>query len=443
MRGFLKILWVRLIYNMWLVPVVIVVAFAGLALGSVELSRHFDPSQFHFWPHLFRGGPESARLILSTIATSIITITGVAFSVTVVALALAASQYSSRILGNFMRDRTTQLTLGCLSGVFAFCLVILLHVGRGSSEEPFVPTLAVLLSLVIGILGIGVFTFFIHHIASSIQASSIVTVVREETIGVIRALWSKGAEGSPRQSATQCEVSVWKPVHSPKIGYLQNIDYAHLVKFASRHDLIVRMEKAVGDFVVKDEILAHFGGTEPANAQREIADLFVIDYQRTIENDPLFGIRQIVDVALKALSPGVNDVTTAIMGIHQLLAILSEAVTRYPNDVGGNDGATSRLIVRSVSFDSMLYEATEEICVDGKGHKRVLRELLFMGAVLLERANLNRRRPCICDRISRIREAVESGPLEKRDKKELLELCDDALRGKSGGTKRLHPVAGQ
>ncbi len=424
LRNRLEILWNRLLYNMWLIPSIIVVGSAFLAFGAVEASRYLNGLEA--WPTIFKGGPESARLILSTIATSIITITGVAFSVMIVALALASSQYSPRVLANFMGDRITQIVLGGLSGIFAFCLVVLLHVGPGTSQEPFVPSFAVLLALVIGIAGIGLFMFFIHHIASSIRATSIITLIQKDTIGVLHEMWTDEPKQPDEPVWDSKNDARWLPVRSPRSGYLQNIELKPLVKYAVRHTLLVRMEKAVGDFVLQGDKLAGYSGGVPA-LEKALADFCTIDDQRTIENDPVYGIRQIVDVALKALSPGINDVTTAIICIHQLSSILNEAVGRHPDMVDCYADGCLRLIIRPVTLEGLLREAFDEVGQNGKPHPRVLRELITATSRLVAKTKSMTERKTLLDYTQSLAQVVETAPIPDGDRRALLERCEQSL----------------
>lgn len=385
MRNKLSVLWNRVAYSMWVVPTLMVIAFVALAVGSVELTFSMGAGSTLPWGAFFLGDADSARLILSTVATSMMTITGVAFSITIVALALASSQYTSRVLGNFMRDRATQMALGTLSGVFAFCLTALLRIGKGGGQEPAVPAPTIFLALAFGILGVGAFIFFIHHIAARIRATSIVTEVRIETIAVIAAMWpDRGAE--ERSCGLDLAGPGWHGVASVKTGYLQNVETQQLARWASKHGLVIKIEKAVGDFVIKGEALAAYKGGGPGNACEDIADFCIIDEQRTIEKDPLFGVRQIVDIALKALSPGVNDVTTAVICIHQLTAILCEAIERREEPEICYFREEPRVSVRSLSFPRLLREATEEIRQSARGNPRIRGELVKMMATLRERA---------------------------------------------------------
>src|SRR5664279_4624644 len=184
----LKRCWSALPSTFWFLPSVIVAVSIALAAALVEAESNGSEQWLARWPRLFGAGAAGARGMLSTIAGSMMTVVGVTFSMTLVVLALASSQYTSRILRNFMRDRITQVVLGIFAGIFTYCLIVLRTI-RSGDEGGFVPSLAVAFGVVLAIGGISVLIFFIHHIASSIQASNIIASVAEEALMAIDQLF--------------------------------------------------------------------------------------------------------------------------------------------------------------------------------------------------------------------------------------------------------------
>jgi uncharacterized membrane protein len=181
-------LWTDLRSSFWFVPAVIVCAAVTLALALIETDRMLAQSVMDSWPRLFGAGAAGSRGMLSTIAGSMITVAGVVFSITIVSLSLASSQYSSRVLRNFMRDRANQTVLGVFVGIFAYCLVALRTI-RGGDEGAFVPALSVLVAVALAFVGIAFLIFFIDHIGSSIQASQIIATVAKETLEAVDHLF--------------------------------------------------------------------------------------------------------------------------------------------------------------------------------------------------------------------------------------------------------------
>src|SRR5664279_3725133 len=184
----LKRCWSALPSSFWFVPTLIVAGSIALAMALIEAHSTGSAQWLARWPRMFGAGAEGARGMLSTIAGSMMTVVGVTFSMTLVTLALASSQYTSRILRNFMADRVMQVVLGIFTGIFTYCLIVLRTI-RSGDEGGFVPSLAVSFAVVLAIGGIVALIFFIHHIASSIQASSIIASVAEEALMAIDQLF--------------------------------------------------------------------------------------------------------------------------------------------------------------------------------------------------------------------------------------------------------------
>ena len=263
----LKRLWSTLRSSFWFVPSLIVAVSIVLAVALIEVDSTGSDQWLARWPRLFGASAEGARGMLSTIAGSMMTVVGVTFSMTLVTLALASSQYTSRILRNFMRDRVTQVVLGIFTGIFTYCLIVLRTI-RGGDEGGFVPSLAVSFAVVLAIGGIGVLIFFIHHIAASIQASSIIASVADETmVAVDRLFPEKLGQGPTDDDEDQALLPLpernWQTVPATRNGYIQSVDNATLLRLAREHKTIVRMERGIGEFVVHDTLLASLALEDP------------------------------------------------------------------------------------------------------------------------------------------------------------------------------------
>jgi uncharacterized membrane protein len=394
----LQILYENVRASLWFVPALLVLGAVALALGLVETEAYVDGERLvEEWPRLFGAGSEGSRGLLSAIAGSMITVAGVSFSITVVALALASTQYTSRVLRSFMRDRANQTVLGVFLGVFAYCLVVLRTI-RGADEQSFVPSIAVLAAVLLALVAIGFLIFFIHHVAESIQASYVVEAVAEETLGAVDRLFpadlgeaaEERREGDGLRTAS---VAVWTSVPSVRTGYIAGIDAARLLAFAAKHNTIVRMERGIGEFVIEACPLASVARSHTdEDMTRELNEAYVIGRNRTIAQDAGYGIRQIVDVALKALSPGINDTTTAVHCVDYLGAILARLAARRIETARRSHEGSLRIIARGPTFDSLVAEAIDEIRQNGAGNVTVLTRLLQVLRTVAERTSAGRRR---------------------------------------------------
>ena len=370
--------------SFWFVPSLAVVDGIVTALALIEADAVWGYRWLALWPRIFGVGAEGARQMLSTLAGSMMSVMGITFSMTLVALALASSQYTSRILRNFMGSRATQTTLGAFAGIFAYCLIVLRSIRGG--DAAFIPSGAVLFAFVLALVGVLVLIFFIHHIASSIQAASIIASVAQETNAAMDRVFPELQEREPdgaedavdEQAVAPQDERTWYPVPALVSGYIQGVNDGAILDLARNHRTIVRMECGVGAFAVEGAVLASLALTYPPDRDM-IADLnraYGISRHRTIEWDPSFGIRQIVDIALKALSPGVNDTSTAIMCVDYLTAILARlSGRRYPPS-HRYEGEALRVIARVPTFGALLAEAFDQIRGSAEGNVAIIARML-------------------------------------------------------------------
>ena len=294
---------------LWVLPTLAVVVFllAGAALSNVEVDERSPLAKL-----AFQGTADDARSLLIAVSSTMITVTGLVFALTIVALQIASGQYSPRLLRNFMRDRGTQLVLSIFVGAFAYSTAGLYTVGiQGSGREAFVPRLAVSGSLALALASVGVLIYFIHHLARSIQIDSIMSQVEREAMSVIDEVYPHLPRY--REPEERCPDPPLEAVGLPsaRSGYVQAFDPEPLVRAAVRHDLVVVMARQVGDHVVAGTSIAwawpRSAGRPPTGADAlgdAVAEAVQVGFERTMVQDVGFGIRRLVDIANKALSPG-------------------------------------------------------------------------------------------------------------------------------------------
>ncbi|MEO8247495.1 MAG: DUF2254 domain-containing protein [Chloroflexota bacterium] len=361
--------WTVVRDSLWFIPAIWVVASAVLALVMVGID-HATPDVVADFPLVFGGGVDGARGLLSSIAGSMITVAGVTFSITVVALQLASSQFSPRVLRNFMRDRSSQVVLGAFIGSFAYAILVLRSIRGGQDgAEPFVPSVAVTVGILLALLAMGMFVFFIHHIASRIQLSSIVANIADETTDKVRREWTLEApDGGPAELPAEPP----NRIAAQGSGYLQLVDEEGLKRIATDRDLVLRLDVKPGAWAQQD---APLFSVWPAAAARgdDLTDQLQahvsLGAQRSIEVDAAFGIRQLVDVALKAISPGINDPTSAADCVVRLGQILVAAGRRHhPPTVHRDDGGQLRLVVPRDDWPALVGVAFDQLRQYGAGN---------------------------------------------------------------------------
>lgn len=410
----IKQLYSNLRSSFWFAPSVIVAYSIALAIILVEADSAVSDQWLAQWPRLFGAGPAGARDMLSTIAGSMMTIMGVTFSMTLVALTLASSQYTSRILRNFMRSHVTQYTLGVFAGIFSYCLIVLRTI-RGSGEVEFVPGLAVFFAFVLALGSVGILIVFIHHIASSIQASSIIASVAKESIAVIDRLFPEKIGQGPDEDEDKDQVllslekKTWRTVPAKVSGYIQSVNSDALLRLARDRKTILRMEHGIGDYVVEETGLASLALEDPLD-QETIAALnssYNISNHRTVEQDPAFGVRQIVDIALKALSPGVNDTSTAVMCIDYLAAILARLASRQLPSSRRYEEGELRVITIAQTFKSLLDDSFDQIRRSAEGNVAVMERMFGAIENIASLTTNPYRRRALCEQIQRIDELAD------------------------------------
>ncbi len=416
--------WQETRSSFWFVPGVIVLSAVGLATVLIGVDATVDLDVVARWPLLFGAGAAGARGLLTAVAGSMITVAGVVFSITIVALSLTSSQYTSRVLRNFMRDRNNQVVLGVFLGIFAYCLVVL-RVIRGGDEGAFVPSLAVLGGLILAFVGIGYLIFFIHYISMSIQSSSIIAAATHETISAVDHLFPQEmgddvAEDADGDLAVAFPEQAWVAVPARKTGYIQSIDGDALLDFARERGTIVRMECGIGEFVIEGTPLISVADPEGLDEDTadELHEVYVISPHRTVDQDACFGIRQLVDIALKALSPGINDTTTAVMCVNYLTAILVRLASRPIATVRRLDQGELRVIARGPSFASLLAEAFDQIRQNAAGNVAVLTHLLHSLEIIADQAANLRRRQALrqqAELIAAVAERTIPSPHDRQD----------------------------
>lgn len=364
--------------SLWFLPTVLVGTAIGLSVLTVAVDRRLDQSRTGWF--LFGGGAQGAQSALSTIASSMLTFTVLVFTITMVVLQLASGQFSPRIMRTFLRDRESKLTLGVFTATFTFALLVLQSTrGANAGQEAFVPAFSVSIAFLLVLVSVVLFVRYAHHIAKSIRVVNIIDSVAAETRDAIDRLYPDEAGTEPGP-----DVEWERPRHpnlvvdAPRPGVITGVDEDGLIGLASEHGVVFELLHRVGDFVPQDApLLAAYGTTElPVDRLRNMVRQGA---ERTMGKDASFGFRQLVDVATRALSPGTNDPTTAVLVLDRLHDLLRRlARRRIPSPVRlGEDGAP-RVVLPRPDWDDYLRMACEEIRHYGADAVQIERRLLAL-----------------------------------------------------------------
>lgn len=342
-----RLAWQRARASLWFLPALLVIAAGGLSTVMLELDDVLGTGYARGW-WLFGGTADGARTILSVIAGSLITVIAVAFSVTMIALQQASTQFTPRVLRNFTRDRGNQIVLGTYIATFAYALLVLRRVrASGAEGGEFVPSIAISVAMLMSLVSLALLVYFIHHVSDSLQVSTLLSAIRRELDGEIRRMFpeSTGREAEEPPAFEELVASVAEAkvvtVRSAEEGYLRHIDQEQLgAKLDGAR--LVRIDVAIGHYLYPNDAL--FRAWIPKNDSEAQLDClrwaFHLDRERSVEQDPLFGIQQLVDIAVKALSPGVNDPTTAAQALDQIggtMTLLLNRSLRSPLRIIGQD----------------------------------------------------------------------------------------------------------
>ena len=340
----------------WALPAAFVAVALLLALGLVALDRRL---QDDFGGRLtFGAGPDGAREVLSAITTSMITFTGLVFSITIVVLQLTSSQFSPRVLRTFLRDRLSQASLGTFVATFVYAVMVLRSVD-GRDQDSFVPAVATTVGVVLLLLSVGVFVAYIHHVATAIQVSSIIGAIGAETR---RSLERRYPHDRPTERASPRVPPVAAVLPAPRSGVVSAVDEARLVWCAREGDAVLRVLVPLGTYVPEGaplvEVLGSAGQVEPSAVLAAVRQA----RNRSLEQDVAFGVRQLVDVAERALSPGINDPTTAVQALDELHDLLRRLAVRPLRDgVHRDEDGRVRLLTPPETMSDYLDLALLEI----------------------------------------------------------------------------------
>jgi uncharacterized membrane protein len=380
----LPILFRHVMYNLrggFLVRPLTIALGLGCAGALLAWSEEAAPALSQWVPSVIfpsHADPQIAQIILGGIAASIMTVVSIVFAILLMTLTLASMQFSPRIIVSFTRDRATQWTLGIFLGTFLYCLAAL--PAARSLPRPFAPVATVLGAMLLAIACVGWLLFFIHHISQAIGVNQIVDRIAAETEAVIDGMMPFPRRlDRPANTGAGLEDLSGAAVLNDTSGYIRFLDTRRLVALAKSYHVKIRVLRRVGQFIPAGVplLVLSKAGSLPDEAVAEFQWAFDFGPSRTLQQDVEFGVLQIVDVALKAISPAVNDPTTAITCVDQLSRILIRFLSReQPESLLYDPPGVPRVAVEWIGFERLLDSAFEQIRMYSKGDVAVSLRLL-------------------------------------------------------------------
>jgi uncharacterized membrane protein len=370
--------------SFWFIPGLMTIAGIALSFVMVAIDRDLESRSIDVTPWLYSASPDGARQLLTTIASSVITATSLVFSMMLIALTLASQQLGPRLLESFMRDRINQFVLGSFVATFVYALLVLRAVREGDSGE-FVPYCAASMAIALSIVTFGILIFFIHHVAASVQSDAVVARVGRDLESLVDKTLGPDVRNNgdcDARNARRDSRSVFLDdfdasavgVCLVQSGYLQTADTSSLKRLASERGLRIRLDCRPGHFLVASVPVAFVGpaGRVDDAVQDEIRRALVTGPKRTPAQDMEYEVRVMAEIAIRALSPGINDYYTAVRCVDGLTASLASIMAReFPDPALCDDSGNVVLLTMPSEFGGLVRAAFDDIRQSAQGNTAV------------------------------------------------------------------------
>jgi uncharacterized membrane protein len=427
MRARLALWWELLRESYWFVPTVMMLAGVAVAAATLRLD-HALGGRWPAFAWLYGGSADGARVVLGTIAGSMIGVAGVVFSITIVSLTLASNQFGPRLLRNFMRDLGTQLSLGTFVVTFLYCLLVIWTVRGG--ESGFVPFVSVTLAMVLAVTSLAVLVYYIHHIAAQIQASNVIAGVARDLTGTIDRLCPEGDSPGDETGIAPTPHGPGAAIASERSGYLAVVSGGDLVELARERDLLIRLRHRPGRWVLEGSPIAEAFPPDRVDdeVRRRIVGACILGQTRTLAQDVEFAVEQLVEVGVRALSPGVNDPFTAVTCIDVLGDALRRVATRPPPpSVRRDDEHVPRVVEHPITFPALLDAAFNQLRQYGMGSVAVTIRLLETLAAIAAQAVRADDLAALREHVEEIRARSAAGGRDRLDVEDRAAVALDAI----------------
>ena len=381
-RARLENKWRKIQASFWFIPSLMSTFSFGLAVLLLYLDAHVVADSPFLQTLAYSGSGEGATDVLTLVASSMVGLAGVTFSITIVALTLASGHFGPRLLRNFMKDFGNQVVLGTYISTFVYCLWVL-QAMRAHAEVVTVPGLSVTGALVMALAGLSVLIFFIHHVSTAIQAGHVIGDAYGDLVEAVNRhlfeLESPADKGDDEQDdrllfdeelAKVRQRNVIVHVPGRRSGYVQAIDYAYLLGLTKRLDIAVELLVRPGDFLVGEcpVLIAYSEVSLEEDLEKSVNYALFVGGQKTAEQDLEYSLDQLVEIAVRSLSTGVNDPGTAITCVDYLTAALAQASQKqFPSGMYRDPDGVARVFARRFTFAGMFDAAFHQIRQNAQG----------------------------------------------------------------------------
>jgi len=413
-------LWDYLKVSIWTVPLAMTIAALVLAVVMLKVDDRFGYLAGG-WATVLRIDAAGARQVVAVITGAMMTITGVVFSVTIVALTLASNQFGPKVLRNYLRDTSNKFVLGLFVATFVYGLLILASVD--TTHGGFVPLWSMVFNIALAVLATGGLIYFIHNISTAIQADHIIALIGEDLNDAIGSMlvpldneshdqkYDNDRDACKQEWSTRLQGLSHADIHCSDSGYLQILDYNGLARFAAEHDCYLEIVRRAGNYIIEDAVIGscHAADGEADDLREQVLTKMAVGRQRTPVQDIEFSIDQLVQVALRALSPGINDSLTCITCINWLGAALGRmAKCSFHSYCFRDHEGVLRVIANGFNFEGAVNAVFDPIRQNARSNEMVTIRLLEVLDQIIGVAKL----PHYCDALMKQTDLIHTAAIE-------------------------------
>ncbi len=426
MRVWLANKWENLRTSLWFLPSMLVTLCVSLATITLRWDGQLAAQESVAIPYLFSGTADAARTMLSTIASSLLTVLSIAFSLTMVALQQASSQFSPRVLRSITASRVNQTVVGVYAGTFIYALLILRTIRGEHAGAPFVPALSVTSAVLLALVCIAMLVYFIHHVSLSLQVSEIIKDLHDTLIHQIEQQYAGSQSSSDDGELEARDSRARTRVCAHTGGFVRRIDPS--LAELRVEGATIWLTASVGGYVPRGGTLAHVAPADKRLIER-VRTAYVLGSERSAAQDPLFAVRQLVDIGLRALSPGVNDPTTAEYVLRQLGDALTVLVAKeIPARRADDKAGCVRVIVDSPTWQDYIEEAFSQLRRHSRADFAVTRCLLDVLGAVGESTTTEGRASAVRMQVAEVRLALSAQSFSDADREQLRMRCDSVMK---------------
>jgi uncharacterized membrane protein len=369
-------LWHYLKSSLWFVPLLCVFGGVALSFGTIALDRLLGS----VIPRSLSGDPDAALAILTTVAASMVTLTGLVLTITMVVVQLAMGQFTPRVLRTVLRDRPSQLAIGSFVATFAHAMLVMREVRAPGPGDPdgYVPGLAIVVAYVLVVISVMVLVSYVHHIGQALRAASLIESVGEETRALVDEVYPLAGAKTVESAGPEPQAGGSRLIAAPESGVLRRVGAEQLVGVAREADVMFSVIPRIGDFVPAGSPVIALHGTGDVD-DGEVLGALLFGKERTLERDVAYGFRMLVDVALRSLSSAMGDPTTAVQAIDRIHDCLRQLAARpFPSGRHLDADGRLRLVVPILTWDGYVELACGEIVHAAGASIQVTRRLQAM-----------------------------------------------------------------